>query len=132
MALWVDQMNSAYSVPSHASASLQRTLSSLLSVVEEENGLLSRHEFSSHGSITERKNQALRELMAVHRIHPGIAASAACQPLLVQLKSSLSKNSKLLQLSIAAVGEMSDIIIGAMREADSDGTYSRRETRLRG
>ncbi len=116
---------------SHASASLQRTLAALVLVIEEENTLLSRYDVAQHDTFTHRKNQALRELMAAQRIHPGVAGCGDCQPLLAQLKAGLLTNARLLQLNIQAVSAMSDIIIGAMREADSDGTYARAEMRNR-
>ena len=116
---------SASDVSTSASISLHRTLSALLSVIEEENELLARHDVSRHAAFTERKNQALRELMLAQRAHPGIRGLAGCELLLRRIKSGLATNAGLLQLHIAAVGKMSDIIIVAMREADSDGTYSR-------
>lgn len=112
---------------SYALTSLQRTLTALLTVIEDENELLARHDMARHGPFTERKNQALRELMAVQRLQPDVASSPVCKPLLARLKSSLARNANLLQLNITAVGETSAIIIRAMREAESDGTYSRIE-----
>ena len=124
-------MLSQLTVTPHASAALQRTLGVLLSVIEEENAVLSHHDVVEHGTFTGRKNQALRELMAVQRAHLGIALPGDCQALLGQLKTSLLTNARLLQLNIKAVSEVSGIIIGAMREADSDGTYARTEMRAR-
>lgn len=112
---------------SSASLSMYRTLSALLSLIDEENGLLERREIHRHASFTERKNQALRELMLAQRVHPGLGDSGRCDSLVRELKLSLTKNAMLLQYHIAAVGEVSDIIIAALREAESDGTYSRIE-----
>ena len=45
---------------------------------------------------------------------------------LQKLAVVLRENARLLKLHIAAVGEISDIIVGSLRDAESDGTYSRR------
>jgi hypothetical protein len=51
---------------------------------------------------------------------------------LQRLSGGLSENARLLKLNIAAVGEISDILINGLREADSDGTYSRGQLMVRG
>lgn len=97
----------------------------LLAVLEEENAVLRHHQLAFHAAFTERKNQALRELMAVQR-QEGMGSSALrVRPLLERLSTELRENARLLKLHIAAVGEVSDIIVGSLRQAESDGTYSR-------
>lgn len=108
-----------------AAAGLLPALTKIIDVVEEENASLLQHRICVHAGFTDRKNQALRELMAAQRSTGSLAAQQACRPLLAQLSSALRENARLLKLHIAAVGEISDIIIGGLREADSDGTYSR-------
>jgi hypothetical protein len=97
----------------------------LIEVIEEENALLGEHKIVFHGGYTDRKNQALRELMAAQRSEGVREAALACGDLLRRLSSALRVNAGLLKLHIGAVGEISDIIIGGLREAESDGTYSR-------
>ena len=108
----------------HESA-LHPALLKLVEVIEEENGILSRQEVVNHAGFTDRKNHALRELMAAQRFDGKPATVAECQPLLQRLSAVLKTNARLLKLHITAVGEVSDIIIGSLRAADSDGTYSR-------
>lgn len=108
----------------HESA-LQPALLKLVDIIEEENGMLSRHEIVSHAGFTDRKNQALRELMAAQRFDGRPARVTECKPLLMRLSGALKTNARLLKLHITAVGEVSDIIVGSLRDADSDGTYSR-------
>lgn len=106
-------------------SNLAPALLKLIDVIEEENAVLREHQIVFHAGFTDRKNHALRELMAAQRTD-GLAETArACRPLLERLSSALRINTALLKLHIGAVGEMSDIIIGGLREADSDGTYSR-------
>jgi len=97
----------------------------LIEVIEEENAVLAAHRIAFHAGFTDRKNQALRELMAVQRLESGGESALTCSELLQRLSSALRVNSGLLKLHIAAVGEISDIIIGGLRDAESDGTYSR-------
>jgi hypothetical protein len=52
--------------------------------------------------------------------------------LLLQLNKAATENTRLLKLHIAAVGEVSDIIIAGLRGASSDGTYTRSSAAYRG
>lgn len=105
---------------------IRPALVKLVDIVEEENGALRQHKVISHGAFTARKNHALRELMSAQRCDASPSAVEACTPLLRRLASALKINAGLLKLHIKAVGEISDIIIGSLRDAESDGTYSRR------
>lgn len=96
----------------------------LIETVEEENSTLQQQQVTSHVGYTERKNQALRELMAAQR-RESSWISGEIRSLLQRLSVLLEANSHLLKLHIAAVGEVSDIIVGSLRAAESDGTYSR-------
>ena len=113
------------SVKSSTNAVLQPALQKLIETIEEENAVLRRHRVFSHAGFTDRKNQALRDLMAIQRHEASGPAHAICKPLLMRLSAALKVNGALLKHHISAVGEVSDIIINSMREADSDGTYSR-------
>jgi hypothetical protein len=114
------------------SAALPPALMKLIDVIEEENAALRQHWIGTHANFTDRKNQALRELMAAQRSVLTSTAREACEPLLQRLSGGLSENARLLKLNIAAVGEISDILINGLREADSDGTYSRGQLMVRG
>ena len=106
-------------------SSLAPAVLKLIEVIEEENAVLREHRIVFHAGFTDRKNQALRELMAAQRSDGLPEAARGCRTLLERLSSALRTNTALLKLHIGAVGEISDIIIGGLREADSDGTYSR-------
>lgn len=97
----------------------------LVEVVEEENAVLHRQSIVSHAAFTDRKNQALRELMAAQRREGWDANAKALRPLLQSLSEALQLNARLLKHHIAAVGEVSDILVGNLRDLESDGTYTR-------
>ncbi len=107
---------------------LQASIEKLILLIEEENDLLQRHQITSHASFTSRKNQALRELMIMRAAGIPQQALPAYRPLLERLSEVLKTNAALLKLHIGAVGEISDIIVNGIREADSDGTYGRSRT----
>ena len=108
------------------------SISRLIEVVEEENEVLQQHRVISHSSYTDTKNHALRELLTAQRREVPAATERALQPLLRRLSRALQMNSLLLKHHITAVGEVSDIIVNSLRDADSDGTYSRESRMLRG
>lgn len=97
----------------------------LIDVIEEENAVLSGHVITSHGSYTDRKNQALRELIVAQRRCLADPSEPGVGQLLAHLAEILQVNARLLKCHISAVGEVSDIIVAGLRRAESDGTYSR-------
>lgn len=104
---------------------LPQALGKLVEVLEEENLVLQEHRVVLHSGFTDRKNQALRELMAASRLETPPEEVEAVKPQIHKLSYALRENARLLKLHIAALGEVSDIIIGSLKEAESDGTYSR-------
>jgi hypothetical protein len=106
-------------------SALPQALNKLIDVLDEENKVLQEHQVVLHAGFTDRKNQALRELMAALRFESLPSAVDAVKPLVQRLSTTLQDNARLLKLHIAALGEVSDIIIGSLKEAESDGTYSR-------
>lgn len=113
------------SLASESSTPLTAALMKLVETVEEENAILQVHGTIHHAGFTDRKNHALRELMAAQRCDSSSLSHMSCRPLLQRLSTALGRNAALLKLHIAALGDVSDIIIGSMRDAESDGTYSR-------
>jgi hypothetical protein len=106
-------------------SAIQPALLKLIEILEEESAALQQPRVVSHANFTDRKNQALRDLMAARRVDEPVSAPTSCKPLLARLSTALRANATLLKLHIAAVGEISDLIISGLREAESDGTYSR-------
>jgi len=105
--------------------SLSPTLSKLIEVIEEENATLRVNRFIFHTEFTNRKNHALRDLMAMQRLDVCVETMLQVRPLLERLSTLLEQNASLLRLHISAAGEISDIIVASLRDAESDGTYTR-------
>ncbi len=91
---------------------------------EESHGLASRS-IGGHGVFTERKNQLLRELIVAQRNCESPAAVKAMSAQTAAVQKALARNQQLLKDHIAAVREVSAIIVDSIRQAESDGTYSR-------
>lgn len=100
-------------------------LERLTQLLRDENTLLARRESGFHGQFTERKTQLLRDLMVAERGCKSPSALAALAAPARLLKETLKRNQQLLAAHIQAVKEVSDIIVDALRQAESDGTYSR-------
>jgi hypothetical protein len=72
-----------------------------------------------------RKNQALLELNRIAaNIRSNENGNAILQNAVLQLKVDLEENQRELQLQLAAARAVSNIITKAIRDAQSDGTYS--------
>lgn len=97
----------------------------LIETIEEENLALQQNRMTSHAGFTDRKNQALRELMIAQRRETANPMLPELMVQLQRLRESLEVNARLLKHHIAAVGEVSDIIVAGLKGAESDGTYSR-------
>ena len=108
-----------------AIANCELLLDRLKLVVLEETDTLTAGGGSFHGQFTERKNQLLRDLLIAQRACGGSRAAAALAPKTRTLQKLLARNQRLLKAHIDAVREVSAIIVDAIRQAESDGTYSR-------
>jgi hypothetical protein len=114
------------------SMALEPALSKLVEAVQDENTVLREQRIVSHAGFADRKNQALRELMAVQKRDVRVVADDRIKSMLKILASGLQENARLLKQHISVVGEISDIIVGSLKEAESDGTYSRGRIQRRG
>ena len=100
-------------------------LDRLCKLLEEESTALARRTVERHGPFTERKNQLLRELMVAQKNCTSPAAIVALKPQANAVREALKRNQQLLTFHIEAVREVSAIIVDSIRQAESDGTYSR-------
>ena len=78
---------------------------------------------------TNRKSECLLELVRLSQSSAIAAACACIEPALASLRSKLEANARLQRVHIQAVQELTDAISEAVRDAESDGTYSRQLTR---
>ncbi len=100
-------------------------LDRLCKLLEEESMVLANRVAERHGPFTVRKNQLLRELMVAQKNCTTPSALLAVKPQASAVREALQRNRQLLTFHIDAVREVSAIIVDSIRQAESDGTYSR-------
>jgi hypothetical protein len=93
-------------------------------VAQETAALQSRQTFDLK-EFNDRKSRGLLELTRAMRLIEGTPPDAALINRLAGLRAKLEANSAVLKLHLDAVREISAAMAEAMRDADSDGTYSR-------
>ncbi len=98
-------------------------LARLEKTLDEENAALTRFDSSNLAEFSRIKTQCLLELQRPARLHP--AQDTALQARLQALQQKLELNRWLLHLHLEAAKEVSSVIMSALREVESDGTYSR-------
>jgi hypothetical protein len=113
-----DRMRSA------GSGALFSALVRLEEVVDQETAALKGHVAIDLKAFNDRKNQALLELSRALRQLQGAPPDAALTVQLGSLRSKLEVNRAVLKLHVEAVREISATLSDAIRDADSDGTYS--------
>jgi hypothetical protein len=114
-------------VPPTASA-LQSALDRLEDLIDQENQALKNNDRIDFADINRRKSQSLLELTRLGRsLPPG--RTPALRDRLAVLRGKLGENHRALGLHLAAVREISDIMVGALNEAVSDGTYGKTRPR---
>jgi hypothetical protein len=79
--------------------------------------------------INRRKSQSLLEITRLARTLP-VGSESELAPRLKRLSAALAMDHRLLGLHLTASRQLSDLMIGVLHEAESDGTYG--ETRRRG
>lgn len=107
-------------------------LEKLSVAIADENTALTSGENLPVTAFTYRKNQILRDLLAAQRACVTPAALATLAPRYSHIKQLLDRNAMLLQLNLTALHEVSSAIVESIRQAESDGTYSRRQDGLAG
>lgn len=100
-------------------------LDRLKAVIEEECEALSGRDAAYHGQFTERKNQLLRDILVAQRGYSSPRVAEALAPRSRDLQQLIKRNQRLLKAHMDAVKEISSIIVDSIRQAESDGTYSR-------
>lgn len=109
----------------HAGESLDRAIDYLGAIVDQETEALRTRAMIDLGEFNNRKNQGLLEL---NRALRGLDASAATHvgARLADLRAKLDVNRTLLKTHLDAVREVASVVSEAIRDSDSDGTYSSR------
>lgn len=109
---------------SQAETGLRDIATRLTKLLEDEIAALRAQRTVDLDEISDRKNQMLLELSRISRGLDDSTADPALRPVLERLRAGLDENLSALELNIGAVRDVTDILASAIREADSDGTYS--------
>src|SRR5262245_47008968 len=102
-------------------------------IIEHLSGLLEEETAQLRGgaaidlkAANDRKSQALLQLTRASRqLDQSALGDPVVRARLAALRQTLASNQAVLKLHLEAVREVSDIVCAAIRQAESDGTYSR-------
>jgi hypothetical protein len=109
---------------SAASATLERCIARLEDVVDHETAALKSRAAVDLREFNNRKSQGLLDLSRSLRLFQGAAPGKAVLARLAGLRAKLDINQAVLKLHLDAVREISTVMSDAIRDAESDGTYS--------
>ena len=109
---------------SSAHVALKQAVTRLLELLKRETTALRRREPVDMDELCHRKNQALLEISRIGRRLEGEPVDDELRSLMAELRGQLDENQSVLKLHLQAVGEVANILAAAIRDAESDGTYS--------
>jgi hypothetical protein len=108
--------------PPPTSAVLMGALDRLDDLIDQENAALAGENRPDFADLNRRKSQSLLELTRLGRALP-LGASGAIRDRIANLRDKLADNQRALGLHLSAVREISDLLVGTLSAAQSDGTY---------
>jgi hypothetical protein len=123
----VVQINSARARDDGAAAGrtmLEAAIHRLCDVVDQETDALRKRTAVDLKVFNERKSHGLLELNRALRLLDGAAATPAVAEQLATLRGKLEVNQAVLKMHLEAVREVSAVLAEAIRDSESDGTYS--------
>jgi flagellar biosynthesis/type III secretory pathway chaperone len=97
----------------------------LKQVLDEENRLLEGGKSADHQPFIDKKNQILRELLALQSTHMSLSEMPEIKAELQEVRLLVDKNHSLLLAHTAALSDITGLLTAAAAQDDSDGTYSR-------
>ncbi|TDT88870.1 MULTISPECIES: hypothetical protein [Azorhizobium] len=104
-------------------ATLVSSLDRLEIVIDQETAALEAHQPVDLAEMNRRKSRSLLELSRALRGLPDDVDSSLGERL-TGIKAKLTRNCEVLAMHLAAAREITTILNGALRAAESDGTYS--------
>jgi hypothetical protein len=95
-------------------------------IIEEETIALQTGQKIDFGDFSTRKSRGMLEFVRLMRaqLHLGVEAEVTAE--IKKLRGKLERNRDVLEMHYEAVREVAEIIVRAIRETESDGTYSAR------
>ena len=110
----------------HAFAAVAERLEAALDL---ESDALQQNKSCDLGEICQQKRQGLLELSRIVPRMTSVSDQYEARDRLGRLAIKLERNRMALDIQLRAVREVADIIARTMREAESDGTYSKLSSR---
>lgn len=106
-------------------ASIQRAVARLVEVIDQETAALRSRQPFDHKDYNTRKAHCLLEFDRALRLLDGQKPDDTTIKMLSVLREKLELNQQVLSIHVEAVREIAGVIADTIREADSDGTYTR-------
>ena len=104
---------------------LVRIVARLSELVDEETAALRNGNHAMLSDFNYRKGHGFLELnRALSSAPQSVPADAAVVRMVEELRTKLEKNRAVLQVHLDAVNEVAGVLSNAIREAESDGTYT--------
>lgn len=102
----------------------------LTDILEQEAEQLEKNELGNLSQFIDQKSRSLFDLSRALVLHPDTRGIAGLDDELGKLRRAFEGNRAMLGVHLAAVQEVTEVIAAAMRQAESDGTYSTRIARV--
>jgi hypothetical protein len=93
-------------------------------IIEEETTSLQTGKKIDFDDFSSRKSRSMLEFVRMMRAGLHLGAEAEVTEEIQKLRGKLERNRAVLEMHYDAVREVADIIVRAIREAESDGTYT--------
>ncbi|PJG55101.1 flagellar biosynthesis protein FlgN [Bradyrhizobium forestalis] len=98
----------------------------LASIVEEETVALATGQKIDFDDFSARKSRSMLEFVRLMRARMHLGAEIEITEEIQRLREKLERNRSILEMHYDAVREVASIIVKAVKEAESDGTYTGR------
>lgn len=98
----------------------------LESIVEEETAALATGKKIDFDDFSARKSRSMLEFVRLMRARMHLGGEAEITEEIQRLRDKLERNRSILEMHYDAVREVATIIVRAIKEAESDGTYTGR------
>ena len=98
----------------------------LESIIEEETAALATGKKIDFDDFSARKSRSMLEFVRLMRARMHLGGETEITEEIQRLREKLERNRSILEMHYDAVREVASIIVRAMKEAESDGTYTGR------
>jgi len=98
----------------------------LASIVEEETVALTTGQKIDFDDFSARKSRSMLEFVRLMRARMHLGGEVEITEEIQRLREKLERNRSILEMHYDAVREVASIIVKAVKEAESDGTYTGR------